>query len=83
MTKIDKLIARLLTLPRDFTFDEVCKVLSYLGFTMSNKGKTSGSRVEFVKDTDTILIHNPHPSGQMKHYMVKQLVETLQEKNYL
>ncbi len=83
MTKIDKLIARLLTRPKDFTYGEACAVLSYFGFIESNKGKTSGSRVEFTKGKETILLHKPHPSKQLKHYMVKQLVETLQEMNYI
>lgn len=44
MTKIDKLIARLLTRPKNFTYSEACAVLSYFGFTESNKGKMPGSR---------------------------------------
>lgn len=83
MTKIDKLIARLLTRPKDFTYEEARAVLNHFGFIESNKGKTSGSRVEFIKGTDTILLHKPHPSNQLKHYVVRQLIDTLQEKNYL
>ncbi|MDR1023265.1 MAG: hypothetical protein LBL94_08360 [Prevotellaceae bacterium] len=48
MSTKEKLIKRFLTLPKDFTFDELLKLLRALGFAMSNKGKTSGSRVKFT-----------------------------------
>jgi hypothetical protein len=44
----EKLIKRFLALPKDFTFDELVKLLTALGFSISNKGKTSGSRVKFI-----------------------------------
>ena len=45
MGKKEKLIARLKSNPKDFTFDEMKSLLEALGFSMSNKGRTSGSRV--------------------------------------
>ncbi|MDR0567151.1 MAG: hypothetical protein LBG47_08985 [Prevotellaceae bacterium] len=42
MSTKEKLIRRFLALPKDFTFDELVKLLTALGFSMSNKGKTSG-----------------------------------------
>ena len=77
MSKKEKLIARLLTIPKDFTYDEMRTVLCSLGFVERSKGKTSGSRVEYVKEKDTILLHKPHPSNQLKPYQVKQIVEVL------
>lgn len=77
MSKRDKLISRLLTLPKDFTYDEMRTLLNTLGFEERTKGKTSGSRIEYVKGRDTILLHKPHPSNQLKPYQVKQIVETL------
>ena len=47
--KKEKLIAKLKSNPKDFTFDEMKTLLEALGFVMSNKGKTSGSRVKFMK----------------------------------
>jgi hypothetical protein len=47
MSKKDKLIKRLKSKPRDFTFDEAEALLLTLGFRKSNKGKTSGSKVIF------------------------------------
>jgi len=65
MSTREKLIARFKRLPKDFTFDELRTMLSGLGFVMSNKGKTSGSRVRFQNtELKTIVdIHKPHTSG--------------------
>lgn len=79
MSKKDKLIARLLSRPKDFHYDEAKALLLSLGFSESNKGRTSGSRVEFVKGDSSLLLHKPHPSGELKGYQVKQLIETLKE----
>ncbi len=49
MGRKDKLIKRLMTVPKDFTFDEMQSLLELLGFKLNNKGKTSGSRVKFSK----------------------------------
>lgn len=79
MSKKEKLIARLLSCPKDFHYNEAKSLLTALGFSEKTKGKTSGSRVEFVKDRDSLLLHKPHPSGELKSYQVKQLIETLKE----
>ncbi|MDE5750875.1 MAG: type II toxin-antitoxin system HicA family toxin [Duncaniella sp.] len=81
MAKIQKLVERLLRQPKDFTYDEAKTILIHFGFEERTKGKTSGSRVEFVKDADSILMHKPHPTGELKTYQVKQLVEFLSDLN--
>ncbi|GHT80425.1 hypothetical protein FACS189467_2530 [Bacteroidia bacterium] len=66
MSTKEKLIKRFLALPKDFTFDELTKLLVALGFSMSNKGKTSGSRVKFTNSQEPatiVQIHKPHTSG--------------------
>lgn len=69
--------------PKDFMFDEVVTLLSSYGFTQQNKGKTSGSRVEFVNGEHSIQLHKPHPTGEMKNYQLKQIIELLKELNYI
>ncbi len=85
MSKIEKLINRLLSNPKDFTFDELAKVLSHYGFEMSNKGKTSGSRVKFLhrERKIPIIIHKPHPSPTLKAYTVKQVITELKKHKIL
>ncbi len=49
MSKKEKEIERLKSKPKDFTYDEVKTILNNIGFFEDNKGRTSGSRVIFVK----------------------------------
>ena len=64
MTKKEKLIARFLTMPSDFHYDEAVKLLGYFNFKEIKKGKTSGLRVKFINPEGVpIMLHKPHPSG--------------------
>lgn len=84
MSSKDKLIARFLSLPSDFTFDELERLLTALGYSKSNKGKTSGSRVIFKdKEGHPIMLHKPHPGNIVKLYALRQVLEELQSKGLL
>ena len=65
MSTKEKLITRFKTLPKDFLFEELVRLLSGLGYEISNKGKTSGSRVRFLNKEKQLIIdiHKPHTSG--------------------
>ena len=72
------MIASFLTMPSDFHYDEMVKLLGYFEFREVRKGKTSGSRVKFMNpDGLPIMLHKPHPSGIMKQYQLKQVKEVL------
>ena len=78
MSKKEKLIDRFLSMPSDFHYDEMVKLLGYFGFNEVKKGKTSGSRVKFENAEGVpIILHKPHPSGIMKKYLMKQIQEIL------
>ncbi len=82
MSKADKLIYKLKTKPKDFTYDEAKKLLNKLGFYEDNKGKTSGSRVVFIKSDDLtkkIELHKPHPGNILKLYQIKYIIKSLEE----
>lgn len=78
---MDKAKDRLRTVPKDFTYSEARYILAALGFEERNKGKTSGSRVKFYRESDKLMInlHKPHPNDEMKDYAVRQLVDFLIE----
>lgn len=80
----EKLIRRLLSHPRDFTFEEAETLLHHLGFERSNKGKTSGSRVLFKRDLGGALwIHLPHPGRILHAYQIKELVSMLEREGLI
>jgi len=85
MTKRDKLVARFIEIPRDFTFDELVGLLSGFGFEMKNKGKTSGSRVEFIHDRLGLkyFAHKSHQPSIVKTYVLRQLREFLTENDII
>lgn len=83
MGKKEKLTERLKNVPKDFTFDEMQTLLNALGFEMSNKGKTSGSRVKFYKEDLFIILHKPHPRRELLTYQVKQVLEILTKEGLI
>ena len=85
MGRKEKLLAKLKTIPKDFTFEEAESLLECMGFQRANKGKTSGSRVMFSdKERKTkILLHKPHPRKELLEYQVKQLLNHLEQEGLL
>jgi hypothetical protein len=79
VSREEKLISKFLTMPSDFHYDELVKLLGYFGFNEVKKGKTAGSRVKFENEEGVpIILHRPHPSGIMKRYQMKQIQEILE-----
>lgn len=85
MSQKEKLIRRLKSNPRDFTFDEAETLLRYCTYSRSNKGRTSGSRVIFTSSEGhaPILLHKPHPGKELLSYQVRQLLEILTQEGLL
>lgn len=84
MGQKEKLIQKLKSRPRDFTFEEAETLLQYLSFTKSNKGRTSGSRVMFISEEHgSILIHKPHPRKELLSYQIKQLCDQLESEGLI
>jgi len=84
MSKYDKLLKKLLSNSKTFRFDELKNLLERLGYEIDNKGKTSGSRVSFKKEGDTIRLHKPHGREDVLHsYQIKQIITHLREKNLI
>ena len=81
MSKKEKLVDRLLSIPADFTWDELVRILVSFGYQELKTGKTGGSRRKFVdKDKNIITLHKPHPCKILKEYALKQVVEHLKDK---
>ena len=83
MSTKEKLIERFKKQPKDFTWEELVRLFGIFGFSVDNKGKTSGSRTVFVKDNNEIEIHKPHPSKIMKGYVMKEVLIFLLNKGFI
>ena len=78
MSKVEKLLQRLLSNPKDFTWDELVRILSLYGYTEIKKGKTGGSGRKFAdKKKNIISLHKPHPSNIIKEYAIREVVAHL------
>ena len=83
MSTKDKLIRRLKSKPKDFTFGEAKVLLGLCGYTLSNAGKTSGSRVCFVKDKKIFRMHKPHQRKELLDYQLKELIDELKQEGFI
>lgn len=81
MTKFEKALRRIKTIPKDFTYDEMRSLLEHLGFEECTKGKTTGSAISFIrkKDKRVFMFHKPHPGNIVKTVYIKKLLDFLKE----
>lgn len=82
MTKVEKLIDRFNQKPKDFSYDELKKVLGFLGY---EEKQGAGSRVVFVNVEigHKIKLHKPHPGNILKHYQMELISRELKKKRLL
>lgn len=84
MSQLEKLKARFISKPTDFSWAELTKLLNGLGYEEISLGHSSGSRARFVHDHfEPITLHKPHPQPTLKSYQVKQILATLKERAQL
>lgn len=84
MSKKEKLLQRLLSIPRDFTWDELVTLMYYMGFEEERTGKTGGSRRKFLDPRGgAINLHKPHPGNIVKVYVIKRVIQHFKDNEYL
>ncbi len=85
MSKHDKLLERFKTNPKDFTFEELKRLLGGFGYAEEQRGRTSGSAVMFYNEitNDKISIHRPHPGNIIKTYVLKLVAEHLKRNGLI
>ncbi len=81
MSKTEKLLKRFLLKPKDFTYGELKRLLSLLGYDEAKTGRTSGSRVAFInhRTKHIIRLHKPHPKPELKHYQLNDIENELKK----
>lgn len=84
MTKYDKLLARFLLKPKDFTWQELVKLLAGFGYELTQAGRTSGSRVRFIhQDYPPIVLHRPHPVMILRRYQIDAIILLLEREGLI
>lgn len=82
MSRQQKAIARLQSVPGDFTWDELVVVLRHFDYELK---KNDGSRRSFVHSTSGVRIslHEPHPQNIVKKYALRLVIDHLKEQGLL
>ena len=84
MSQKEKLVNKLKSKPKDFTFQDAATLLGQFGYTELSGGKTGGSRVAFANvEMDYIRLHKPHPRKTLLPYQVTNLINDLTERGLL
>ncbi|MBK7811758.1 MAG: type II toxin-antitoxin system HicA family toxin [Saprospiraceae bacterium] len=84
MSKLQKILDRIIRNSGTVTYAELTYVLIKLGYREIKTEKTSGSRVAFYNESKKLLIrlHKPHPDNELKDYQIK-LIHAHFEQNKL
>ncbi len=78
MSQRDKLLERLKTGPKDFTWGELERLLDGLGYKQERN--TGSSRKFYNESTGALIcIHQPHPRNILKSYQVRDILQHLKE----
>ena len=82
MTKSEKLLNRFLSRPKDFTYNELLRLLSSMGY---KEQQGSGSRVVFFNEgiKHNIKLHKPHPGNVLKRYQIELVIQELKVNGLL
>lgn len=79
MGKKDTMTARLLSMPKDFEQREMDTLMGQCGCVKNNRGKTSGSAIQYVYQAtqQVFTYHRPHPENRIKPYVLKAAIQFL------
>lgn len=80
MGKQEKLLARLLSKPKDFTWNELCSLMKHYGFELLKaNGGGSGRKFYCDKTKSLVIIHEPHPGNIIKRYSIDDIIIKLKD----
>lgn len=81
MGRSEKLLKRLKTKPKDFTWGEAAALLGGYGFKVHN-GPGSARKFHNPVTGRMFMLHEPHPGSILKAYAVNDLLKFLEEQKY-
>lgn len=80
MSKTEKLIVRLLSQPKDFTYSELKTILIFWGY---EEVQGAGPRVCFQRKTHKMKLHKPHPGNIIKQYQIGLIIDELKKEGLI
>ncbi len=85
MSRLSKILERLLNPRTTITFQELEYLLGKFGYEEKTTGKTSGSRRAYVNpDSKHIIrLHKPHPANELKRYAKNYIITELRKQELI
>ncbi len=82
MSRFRKLLARLESRPKDFSWKELQSVMAHFGYREMVGG---GSRRKFIqmRTQVSIHLHEPHPRPEVKRYALDIVIKHLKEEGHI
>ena len=82
MSRQEKALQRLLSVPKDFTWSELVTLMKSLSYDLQTAGG-SGRKFVFKETGSTLFIHEPHPAKVLKPYQVRDVIHHLTKDGFL
>lgn len=81
MSSVNKIIKKFKNSSNNITFNETQRLLKKLGYKTDSKGKTSGSKIAFLKNgSQKITLHKPHIRNTLLAHQRQTIVEVLKKE---
>lgn len=82
MAQIDDLIRRFRSIPNDFSYRELKKLLAHFHY---REVQGNGSRVRFVRypGEQIMTLHTPHGKDTVQQYLLREILSKLQRNGDL
>jgi hypothetical protein len=82
VAKIDKILGRLRSKPKDFTWEDLTRIMQHFGY---KKLEGSGSRVKFYHEEKNTLfsMHKPHHPKTLRPYQIESAISRLEKDQFI
>ena len=77
MSRKAKLLARVRSRPKDFTWDETCSLMKSCGYELRNASSGSGRIFTHQKTKHRVRLHEPHSRNFLLRYELDAVIEAL------
>jgi predicted RNA binding protein YcfA (HicA-like mRNA interferase family) len=82
VSKADKLLNRICSKPKDFTWGELTTLLAGFGFELV-KGNGSSRKFLHPSTKVVLMMHEPHPGNILKAYQVRAVLDFLKAEGHI
>ncbi len=83
MSTADKACKRLMSRPKDFTWEELATVMKSFDYELKTGSGGSGRKFIHRLTQATFMVHEPHPAKVLKAYQVAGAINFLKQEKHI